>query len=231
MGVFDFIKDTGSKILKGSKDEKFEAARKEAEAKEAEAKAAEGGEAKESTGGGFAAKAKAAAEKAKEAALEAKEKAAEQAQEAKEKAAELKEAADKKRIAAREAFLERRAEARKADELEDYLEGLGMGDDIDVRFDDGVVYLEGKVADQAELERVVLAVGNVEGVEKVDENLEVEEPADAARMYTVKSGDTLSAIAEEFYGDANRYNEIFEANRPMLTDPNLIYPGQVLRIP
>jgi len=233
MGVFDFIKDTGSKILKGSKDEKFEAARQQAEAAKAaeEAKdqvnAPEGAEAS----GGFAAKAKAAAEKAKEAALEAKEKAAEQAQEAKEKALELKEAAAKKQAAAREAFLERRAEARKADELEDYLEGLGMGKDIDVRFDDGTVYLEGKVADQAELERVVLAVGNVEGVEKVDEHLEVEEPADAARMYTVKSGDTLSAIAKEFYGDANRYNEIFEANRPMLTDPNLIYPGQVLRIP
>ena len=106
-----------------------------------------------------------------------------------------------------------------------------MGGDIDVRFDDGVVYLEGTVPDQDTLERVVLAVGNVEGVEKVDEDLDVEAPADAARMYTVKSGDTLSGIAQEMYGDANRYNEIFEANRPMLTDPNMIYPGQVLRIP
>ncbi len=227
MGVFDFIKDTGSKILKGSRDEKFQAARKEAE--EAEAKAAE--EAKETQGGGFAAKAKEVAAKAREAAHDAKEKAAEQAHDAKEKAAELKEAATEKKNAAREAFLERRAAARKADELEDYLEGLGMGDDIDVRFDDGTVYLEGSVEDQATLERVVLAVGNVEGVEKVDEDLEVKEPADAAKMYTVKAGDTLSAISQQFYGDANRYNEIFEANRPMLTDPNMIYPGQVLRIP
>jgi len=106
-----------------------------------------------------------------------------------------------------------------------------MGDDIDVRFDDGVVYLEGSVPDQETLERVVLAVGNVEGVEKVDEDLDVEAPANAAKMYTVKSGDTLSAIAKNFCGDANRYNEIFEANRPMLSDPNMIYPGQVLRIP
>ena len=60
---------------------------------------------------------------------------------------------------------------------------------------------------------------------------DVEAPANAAKMYTVKSGDTLSAIAKNFYGDANRYNEIFEANRPMLSDPNMIYPGQVLRIP
>lgn len=224
MGVFDFIKDTGSKILKGSREEKLEAAREAASTAKAKAR-------EQTDSGGIAAKAKEAAAKAKEAAAEAREKAAEQAAEAKEKAAELKEAAAEKRTAAREAFQERRAEAQKADELEEYLEALGMGDGIDVRFDDGVVYLEGSVADQETLERVVLAVGNVEGVEKVDEDLDVEAPADAATMYTVKSGDTLSAIAEAHYGDANRYNEIFEANRPMLTDPNMIYPGQVLRIP
>ena len=227
MGVFDFIKDTGSKILKGNREEKFEAAREAASTAKAKARDADAG--------GLAAKAKKAAAQAKEAAAEAREKAAEQAKEAaaeaREKAAAAKEAAAEKRAEAREAFLERRAEARKADELEEYLEALGMGDDIDVRFDDGVVYLEGSVADQATLERVVLAVGNVEGVERVDEDLDVEAPADAAQMYTVQSGDTLSAIAQQFYGDANRYNEIFEANRPMLTDPNLIYPGQVLRIP
>jgi nucleoid-associated protein YgaU len=47
----------------------------------------------------------------------------------------------------------------------------------------------------------------------------------------VKSGDTLSAIAKQFYGDAGRYSAIFEANKPMLKDPDEIYPGQVLRIP
>ena len=227
MGVFDFIKDTGSKILKGSREEKLEAARDAASTAKAKARQADTG--------GLAAKAKKAAEQAKEAAAEARDKAAEQAKEAaadaREKAAAAKEVASEKKAAAREAFLERRAEAQKADELEEYLEALGMGDDIDVRFDDGVVYLEGSVADQATLERVVLAVGNVEGVERVDEDLDVETPTDAAKMYTVQSGDTLSGIAQEFYGDGNRYNEIFEANRPMLKDPNMIYPGQVLRIP
>jgi len=223
MGVFDFIKDTGSKILKGSKDEKFEAAREAATAK------AKTREAPDS--GGLAARAKKAADAAKEAASEAREKAAETAEAAKEKAAAAKDAATDKRAKARAAFTERRAEAQKADELEEYLEALGMGTDIDVRFDDGVVYLSGEVADQATLERVVLAVGNVEGVEKVDEDLDVEAPATSAQMYTVKSGDSLSAIAQSVYGDANRYNEIFEANKPMLKDPNMIYPGQVLRIP
>jgi len=198
MGVFDFIKDTGSKILKGSREEKFEAAREAASTAKAKARQVDSG--------GLAAKAKKAAEQAKEAAADAREKAAEQAKEAREKAAAAKDAAAEKQATARAAFLERRAEAKKADELEEYLEALGMGDDIDVRFDDGVVYLAGSVADQATLERVVLAVGNVEGVERVDEDLDVEAPADAAKMYTVKSGDTLSGIAKEFYGDANRYN-------------------------
>ena len=53
----------------------------------------------------------------------------------------------------------------------------------------------------------------------------------ASRTYTVQSGDTLSKIAKEFYGSANKYQQIFEANKPMLKDPDKIYPGQVLRIP
>jgi nucleoid-associated protein YgaU len=50
-------------------------------------------------------------------------------------------------------------------------------------------------------------------------------------FYTVESGDTLGKIAAQHYGDASKYPLIFEANRPMLTDPDKIYPGQTLRIP
>jgi nucleoid-associated protein YgaU len=50
-------------------------------------------------------------------------------------------------------------------------------------------------------------------------------------MYTVAGGDSLSKIAKKFYGDPGKYTVIFEANKPMLKDANLIYPGQVLRIP
>ena len=53
----------------------------------------------------------------------------------------------------------------------------------------------------------------------------------AARTYTVKAGDTLSAIAKEHLGNANAYMRIFEANRDQLTDPDKIKPGQVLKIP
>jgi len=225
MGVFDFIKDTGSKILHGggSRRDKIDKVKEAATAAKSKTRSIE-----TST---VAEKARTAADAAREATADARERAAEQAEEAKKKAAAAREAAAEKQASARAAFNERRAEARKADELEDYLEQLGLGNDIDVRFDDGVVYLSGEVEDQQTLERVVLAVGNVEGVEKVDEELEVAAPSDAARLYTVKSGDTLSGIAKDHYGDANRYMDIFEANRPMLSDPNMIYPGQTLRIP
>jgi nucleoid-associated protein YgaU len=53
----------------------------------------------------------------------------------------------------------------------------------------------------------------------------------AAETYTVKPGDTLSKIAKHFLGDANAYNDIFEANRDQLSDPDKIKPGQVLKIP
>jgi nucleoid-associated protein YgaU len=52
-----------------------------------------------------------------------------------------------------------------------------------------------------------------------------------ATFYTVKRGDTLSGIAKAHYGNAGKYMVIFEANKPMLEDPDKIYPGQVLRIP
>jgi nucleoid-associated protein YgaU len=56
-------------------------------------------------------------------------------------------------------------------------------------------------------------------------------PPPAERTYAVQPGDTLSKISKQFYGDANKYMKIFEANRGTLTDPNTIKPGQVLTIP
>lgn len=93
------------------------------------------------------------------------------------------------------------------------------------------VTLTGKAATQADRERARLAVGNVQYVATVVDDVEVATPAPESRFYTVQSGDTLSKIAKEMYGNANEYQKIFEANRPMLSDPNKIYVGQVLRIP
>ncbi|MCK7595518.1 LysM and BON domain-containing protein [Pseudomarimonas salicorniae] len=124
---------------------------------------------------------------------------------------------------------------------------------------DGQVLVSGWVPNQETREKAVLVIGNIEGISQVDDRLRVGAPpatsADAApppveeaggeveeeelaeeapwssRTYTVKKGDTLSAIAKEMYGNAGKYPVIFEANKPMLKDPDRIYPGQVLRIP
>jgi nucleoid-associated protein YgaU len=74
-------------------------------------------------------------------------------------------------------------------------------------------------------------VGNVEGVKVVDNQLTVDEPEEEAQYHEVVKGDSLSKIAQHYYGDMMKYPVIFEANKPMLKDPNLIYPGQLLRIP
>lgn len=104
---------------------------------------------------------------------------------------------------------------------------------VKVQFDalKGVVTLEGTVPDQATREKIVLAAGNVNGVSQVDDRMTTSQPGTQSKFYTVKPGDTLSAISKQFYGDANQYNRIFEANQPMLKDPDKIYPGQNLRIP
>ena len=103
-----------------------------------------------------------------------------------------------------------------------------------VKFDGATqtVVVSGVAPDQATREKIVLCCGNVSGVAKVDDQLTVAASGSAASTYhTVKSGDTLSKIAKEAYGDANTYMKIFEANKPMLSNPDKIYPGQVLRIP
>jgi len=96
-----------------------------------------------------------------------------------------------------------------------------------------VATVSGKVQSQQEKEKVVLAVGNTAGIARVDDRIQVEKKVKEplATYYTVVKGDTLSKIAKTRYGDAKKYPVIFEANRPMLKSPDLIYPGQVLRIP
>jgi nucleoid-associated protein YgaU len=107
------------------------------------------------------------------------------------------------------------------------VDGLAVGFDGAT----GAVSVAGEAVDQATKEKVVLCCGNVHGVSSVSDTMTVAEPADESRYYTVVRGDTLSAIAKSQYGNANQYMKIFEANKPMLGDPDKIYPGQLLRIP
>ena len=83
----------------------------------------------------------------------------------------------------------------------------------------------------ANREKIILALGNVEGVASVGDNISVTNPEPESRFYTVQSGDSLSKISKAMYGDPMKYNSIFEANKPMLDHHDKIYPGQVLRIP
>jgi len=104
-------------------------------------------------------------------------------------------------------------------------------EDLSIECEGSTARIAGRVKTQAEKEKLVLACGNVLGIDRVEESLEVGSPEPEATFYTVKRGDTLSKIAKQHYGAASKYPVIFEANRPMLEDPDKIYPGQVLRIP
>ena len=102
---------------------------------------------------------------------------------------------------------------------------------FDVKVASEKATVTGEATNQPTREKVVLAVGNIDGIGEVDDQITVAEQADPAKFYTVRSGDSLSKIAKNFYGDAQKYPQIFEANKPMLSHPDKIYPGQTLRIP
>ncbi|MCG5238304.1 peptidoglycan-binding protein LysM [Azospirillum doebereinerae] len=102
---------------------------------------------------------------------------------------------------------------------------------LDVAVNGDTVTVKGQAASQEAKEKAVLVAGNVHGVSKVEEQITVAQAQPESQFYTVQSGDTLSKVAKQFYHDANKYPAIFDANRPMLKDPDEIYPGQVLRIP
>ncbi|RZJ64763.1 MAG: peptidoglycan-binding protein LysM [Flavobacterium sp.] len=123
-------------------------------------------------------------------------------------------------------------EQLKASELLNFIKKLGLKyKNIKLSTKDQTVTLEGEVENQEDAERIGLAVGNVSGVESVTNNMRITVTQPESQYYTVVGGDSLSKIAGKYYGDVQKYNVIFEANKPMLSDPDKIYPGQLLRIP
>ncbi|MEM0899395.1 MAG: peptidoglycan-binding protein LysM [Pseudomonadota bacterium] len=141
-----------------------------------------------------------------------------------------------------------------AKKLKEELDSHGLGTDavqVEVKGDTAIV--RGAVEDQSIFEKAVVAVGNTLGISKVeaselkvaipDSGLKLDAgadinalvaaatPAKEPRFHTVEKGDTLWAISEKAYGNGSKYQTIFEANTPMLSHPDKIYPGQVLRIP
>lgn len=133
----------------------------------------------------------------------------------------------KKKAPAEAAPVEKTKEQALADEINRLgipISGLNLelGESITV---------SGSTATNADREKIILALGNVEGIAVVEDKITVTNPEPEAVFYTVESGDSLSKISKTQYGDPMKYNVIFEANRPMLEHPDKIYPGQVLRIP
>ncbi|MCC8229370.1 peptidoglycan-binding protein LysM [Enterobacter mori] len=119
------------------------------------------------------------------------------------------------------------------DKVSEHLKKLNIpgADKVQVTVTDGKASVTGDGLTQEQKEKIQVAVGNIAGVSEVENNITATDAEDEATYYTVKSGDTLSAISQTVYGNANQYNKIFEANRPMLSSPDKIYPGQTLRIP
>ena len=100
---------------------------------------------------------------------------------------------------------------------------------LNIKFNDGTVTIAGEADSLATKQKAVLMSGNVKGVEAVNDMLTVAEPK--LKTYTIKSGDSLSKVAGEVYGDVHKWKALFEANREVIKDPDLIYPGQIIRIP
>ena len=124
--------------------------------------------------------------------------------------------------------------AKAGEAIQSYVEQQNLGiQNLDVQYDGASekVTITGQAPTQEAAEKAVLCCGNVANVASVENKLTVAQQAATAQFHDVVKGDTLSAIAKKYYGDANKYNAIFEANRPMLTHPDKIYPGQKLRIP
>lgn len=127
---------------------------------------------------------------------------------------------------------EKKEDEKAARKLEETIRDLRLQvENLKVEIEGETAVVSGAAKDQSTREKVVLVVGNVEGIAEVDDRMEVENKEPESTFHTVETGDTLSKIAKEHYGNANKYQEIFEANKPMLKDPDKIYPGQVLRIP
>lgn len=127
---------------------------------------------------------------------------------------------------------ERKENEKAARKLEETIQDLNLkSKDLKIFIEGDLASISGVALDQSTREKIILVVGNSEGIAQVDDRMDVENVEPEAVFHTVERGDTLSKISKEHYGDPNQYPLIFEANKPMLQDPDKIYPGQVLRIP
>ena len=125
------------------------------------------------------------------------------------------------------------SEDEASEKIKDYIEAGNPGvKDLEVTVQDGVATLSGEAESAEAMEKAVLMAGNIQGISEVRvDNLTAPAATEKVEYYVIKSGDTLSGIAAKYYGKGSLYPRIFEANREVIKDPDLIYPGQKIRIP
>lgn len=124
-------------------------------------------------------------------------------------------------------------EAEAAEKIQTHIEEDNPGvQGMKVEFNEGVVSLAGEAESPEAREKAVLMAGNVKGVSEVQaDKLNAPQQTEKVAYYTIVSGDTLSGISKKYYGKANAYMRIFEANREVIKDPDKIFVGQKIRIP
>lgn len=120
---------------------------------------------------------------------------------------------------------------QKKDSLHKAIQDLDLPAHVSIDVEGDKVTLEGNATSTEVKEKVVLALGNIDGVGTVEETITVAEESKESNFVTVDAGDTLWKIAQEVYGDGSKYTLIFEANKPLLNSADAIFPGQKLRIP
>jgi nucleoid-associated protein YgaU len=152
-------------------------------------------------------------------------------------------------------FTENKAATEKTELILAHLKKYDLiPDNMTASFEGEKLVVEGEVNSIQEKNKILATAGNIHGISEIEDRISVagvagstwgtegtevvaEEASQTAdidtnkQFYTVKKGDYLSKIAKTVYGNANKYPVIFEANKPMLKDANLIYAGQVLVIP
>lgn len=124
-------------------------------------------------------------------------------------------------------------EAEAAEKITSHIEEDNPGvNNLKVNVDNGVVSLSGEAENAEALEKAVLMAGNVNGISEVQyDNVTAPAAIEKVEYYEIVSGDTLSGVAQKFYGKGSAYMRIFEANREVIKDPDKIYVGQKIRIP
>ncbi|MBN2701945.1 MAG: peptidoglycan-binding protein LysM [Methylothermaceae bacterium] len=130
------------------------------------------------------------------------------------------------------------SDAEAAEKIKQHIEANNPGiENLEVRYQDGSAFLKGRASSFQAVEKAILLAGNVRGVSNVMNELELAESPEAQEQpeqveyYVIQKGDTLSLIAQRYYGDPMLYPKLFEANREVIQDPDKIFPGQKIRIP